>query len=115
MSAKTPKTQKPVLPEPPPPMTMARVVEAMKAVGYESVEFVGKNIQVEIPGAARDRTGNRQVQPLSVHDVILAPGLLTADGNWPAIKVAVELPLNFREFQLVGADLILRDVRDLQA
>lgn len=114
MSTKTPKTQKPVLPEPPTPMTMARVVEAMKAVGYESVDFVGKNIQVEVPGSPRDRNGNRQVQPISVHDVLLGPGMLTAEGNWPAIKVAVELPLNFREFQLVGTELILRDVRDLQ-
>lgn len=97
------------------PMTTARIAEAMKSAGYESVRFVPKNILVEIQGGSRDANGNKAVEPMSVHDVILAPGLLTQDGNWSAIQIAKDLAIRFREFQLCGSELILRDVRDLQA
>lgn len=114
MSTTSTQTQKPKLPPPPQPMTKARITEAMKAIGYESVTFVGKNILVEIPGSERDRDGNRAVRPMSVHDILLSPGTILVDGNWPAIKTAGGLRLKFREFQLAGEDLILRDVEDIQ-
>jgi len=96
------------------PMTTERIRKAMKAAGYESVDFVHKNILVEKPNAMRDAVGNKEVEPMSVQDIILAPGLLTKDGNWPAIQVAKTMAIRFREFQLCGAELILRDVVDIQ-
>lgn len=95
-------------------ISLVDIEEAMTAAGYESVRFNAKNIQIEVTGGKRDRLGNKEVMPISVHDVVLAPGMLTTDGNWPAIGVASELALSFREIQLAGTELILRDVRDLK-
>ncbi len=96
------------------PMPCASVEKAMTAAGYATVRFVGKNIRYEKPGGKRDAMGNKEVELMSVHDVVVSPGLLTKDGNWPALDVVRKLGLHVRETQLFGDELFLRDVVGLK-
>lgn len=109
---KTPKTGKHTVPA---AITVSAIKEAMTAVGYESFRAMNKIIKIEVPGGKRDRLGNKRVAPISVHDIVLAPGALTnGDGEWPAVQVATDLLLAYSDIQLFGTGLVLRDVRDLQ-